>query len=953
MMKFSRYRNIGIIVLLLLFGCGKKEKEVVLIERDGAKYEQGAQKPYSGKMSSKYNNGSRKTEGQYKDGLPVGTWKFWDRHGTEYTGAVSKYVFHEIQSDETLEKIASDFEVDVAQLYELNEDIDKDTGYKIKAGQVIGIKTADESDGQFLFWYDKKRIKIKSHKVFNNSKRNGKWTIWHENGNLARTSSYAAGKKDGSYAFYFNDGSKKEEGVWKNDQRDGLWVKYANNGNTKKEGKYSNGKKDGVWTTWNDKGLIANKYLYENNKVVDKWAFKYQFYSNGKEKSLKSTRNNKLDGENSSWYENGQMKSTGNFKAGKEDGNFEEWYENSQLSTKKTYVEGVLTGEFSTWYENGQMQNKGSNLEGNKDGAYSDWFDSGQMRQEGSYVDNEFYLTTRWNNEGDVLIEDGNGKWIGKNAEGRKLWAKEYQDGRLISDWEYKYEYYDSGQIKNESSFQGGQEDGESTAWFENGDKREEGVWQEGEYLITNRWNKNGNLIITNGEGRIAGKNIEGLVLWEKEFVGGKLEFQWDNVHEYYDNGQLKSETGYSENEKHGRYSVWYEDGQIKENGKNSYGVPYGFYELWLEDGQKREEGMWTEDGEYLIQNRWNKSGNAIITNGAGRIKGKNKEGLVLWEKEYIGGKLEFQWDNKHEYFDNGQLKSETGYFEDKKHGLYKTWFENGQLKEQGKYQHDNQHDGYAVWFEDGQKREDGLWQDGQYLLMNRWLSNGGQLVANGTGGWIGRKEGLEAWKKFYEDGLLKDEWTFEYEYHENGELKTKTGYQGGAKDGEYISWFDNGKQKEEGLWDEGEFLLRNRWSKNGSILLENGNGSWVGRNANGLEVWKRLYVDGILSKEWDYEYEYHGNGQLMSSKRFNKSINDGQFTTWYESGEKRSEDNWENGKKVGKWFSWHSNGQVESEGFYIDDQKDGLWVFYDETGTKVSEGVYAAGALINNDSLE
>jgi len=190
-------------------------------------------------------------------------------------------------------------------------------------------------------------------------------------------------------------------------------------------------------------------------------------------------------------------------------------------------------------------------------------------------------------------------------------------------------------------------------------------------------------------------------------------------------------------------------------------------------------------------------------------------------------------------------------------------------------------------------------------------------------------------------------------EMYENGELKTKTGYQGGAKDGEYISWFDNGKQKEEGLWDEGEFLLRNRWSKNGSILLENGNGSWVGRNANGLEVWKRLYVDGILSKEWDYEYEYHGNGQLMSSKRFNKSINDGQFTTWYESGEKRSEDNWENGKKVGKWFSWHSNGQVESEGFYIDDQKDGLWVFYDETGAKVSEGVYAAGALINNNSLE
>jgi len=862
MIKFSRNRNIGIIVLLLLFGCGKKEKEVVLIERDGVTYEQGAQKPYSGKMSSKYNNGNMKTEGQYKDGLPVGTWKFWDRDGTEYTGAVSKYVFHEIQSGETLKSIANNFEVDVDQLYELNEDIDNDTGDKIKAGQVIGVKTADDADGQFLFWYDKQRIKIKSHKVFINGKRNGKWTFWNENGNIVRTGSYAAGKRDGSYAYYFNDGSKKEEGAWKNDQRDGLWAKYSNNGNTQKEGTYSNGKKDGVWTTWNDKGLIASKYLYENNKVIDKWAFKYQFYSNGNKKTLKSTRNNKLDGKQTTWHQNGQMKSIGNYTTGKENGDFQEWYENGQLSSKKIYVDGVIAGEFSAWYENGQMQSKVNYLNGNMDGAYSEWFDNGQMRQQGSYIDNEFYLTTRWNNEGGILIKDGNGKWVGKNAEGRKLWAKEYQGGRLISDWEYKYEYFDNGQIKKESSFQGGQEDGESTIFFENGKTREEGIWKEGEYLITNRWNKNGNLIIKDGQGKISGKNKEGLVLWEKEFVDGKLEFQWDNVHEYYENGQIKSETGYSENEKHGRYSIWYESGQIKEKGKNRFGAPYGFYEEWLEDGQKREEGTWAEDGENLIQNRWNKNGNSIIKNGAGRIQGKNKEGLVLWEKEYIGGRLEFDQNNEHEYYDNGQVKSETGYFEGKKHGLYKHWFENGQLLKQGKYQNDNSYGRFAEWFENGQLKEQGEYKDGQYFMTNRWSSNGGQLV-------------------------------------------------------------------------------------------KDGNGSWVGRNTAGLEVWKKLYADGLLSKEWNYEYEYFGNGELMSSKRYNNEMNDGLFATWYESGQKRSEGHWEDGKKVGKWLSWHSNGQLESEGSYIDDRKDGLWVSYDETGTKVSEDVYAAGELINNSSLE
>ena len=864
MIKFSRNRNIGIIVLLLLFGCGKKEKEVVLIERDGVTYEQGAQKPYSGKMSSKYNNGNMKTEGQYKDGLPVGTWKFWDRDDTEYTGAVSKYVFHEIQSGETLKSIANNFEVDVDQLYELNEDIDNDTGDKIKAGQVIGVKTADDADGQFLFWYDKQRIKIKSHKVFINGKRNGKWTFWNENGNIVRTGSYAAGKRDGSYAYYFNDGSKKEEGAWKNDQRDGSWVKYTNNGNTQKEGTYSNGKKDGVWTTWNDKGLIASKYLYENNKILDKWAFKYQFYNNGNEKTLKSTRNNKLDGEQKSWYQNGKMKSTGNYSTGKENGDFQEWYENGQLRSKKIHVDGVIAGEFSTWYENGQMQSKVNYLNGNMDGAYSEWFDNGQMRQQGSYIDNEFYLTTRWNNEGGILIKDGNGKWVGKNAEGRKLWAKEYQDGRLISDWEYKYEYFDNGQIKKESSFQGGQEDGESTIFFENGKIKEEGKWVEGEYLISKRWSSKGGLIIKDGQGRIKGSNKDGLVLYEQEYVDGKLEMKWDYKYEYDDNGNIKSQTGYANGLKHGRYSVWFEDGNLNERGKNQDGKPFGFYELWLEGGQKREEGQWTIDGEYLIKNQWSKQGGGILINdGNGSLIGKNKDGLVVWKKEYINGRLEFDQKNEHEFYSNGQVKSETGYFGGKKHGLYKTWYENEQQKTQGKYQLGKDYDRYAEWFENGQLKEQGEYRDGQYFMTNRWSSNGGQLV-------------------------------------------------------------------------------------------KDGNGSWVGTNAKtGLEVWRKLYADGLLSKEWNYEYEYYGNGELMSSKRYNNGVNDGQFTTWYEGGQKRSEGNWEDGKKVGKWFSSHSNGQVESEGFYIDDQKDGLWVSYDETGTKVSEDVYAAGALINNSSLE
>ena len=53
MYKILNVRLFTLLFILLIIGCGKKEKEVVLIERDGVSYEQGAQKPYSGPASSK------------------------------------------------------------------------------------------------------------------------------------------------------------------------------------------------------------------------------------------------------------------------------------------------------------------------------------------------------------------------------------------------------------------------------------------------------------------------------------------------------------------------------------------------------------------------------------------------------------------------------------------------------------------------------------------------------------------------------------------------------------------------------------------------------------------------------------------------------------------------------------------------------------------------------------
>lgn len=68
----------------------------------------------------------------------------------------------------------------------------------------------------------------------------------------------------------------------------------------------------------------------------------------------------------------------------------------------------------------------------------------------------------------------------------------------------------------------------------------------------------------------------------------------------------------------------------------------------------------------------------------------------------------------------------------------------------------------------------------------------------------------------------------------------------------------------------------------------------------------------------------------------------DGKWTTWYESGAVRSEENYSNGAMVGSWKFLYENGKTESE---IDFTK-GTAVYFYQNGTKQSEGGIANGMV-------
>ena len=52
-----------------------------LVDRNGVKYQQDSQKPYSGEIFDLYDNGNKKIEGSYKDGIEDGLWTYWYNNG--------------------------------------------------------------------------------------------------------------------------------------------------------------------------------------------------------------------------------------------------------------------------------------------------------------------------------------------------------------------------------------------------------------------------------------------------------------------------------------------------------------------------------------------------------------------------------------------------------------------------------------------------------------------------------------------------------------------------------------------------------------------------------------------------------------------------------------------------------------------------------------------------------
>jgi antitoxin component YwqK of YwqJK toxin-antitoxin module len=87
-----------------------------------------------------------------------------------------------------------------------------------------------------------------------------------------------------------------------------------------------------------------------------------------------------------------------------------------------------------------------------------------------------------------------------------------------------------------------------------------------------------------------------------------------------------------------------------------------------------------------------------------------------------------------------------------------------------------------------------------------------------------------------------------------------------------------------------------------------------------------------------------HDNGQLKEQFSVLETeggsfIKDGDYKTWFESGQQESIGQFEDGKKQGNWKTWYKNGQMQSDLNYVQDTIDGKYIRWYENGQKLVEG--------------
>jgi antitoxin component YwqK of YwqJK toxin-antitoxin module/S1-C subfamily serine protease len=306
-----------------------------------------------------------------------------------------------------------------------------------------------------------------------------------------------------------------------------------------------------------------------------------------------------FDGESLIYYNTGELEKEYNYINTKIEGLHKTFYKSGKLKVVKNYEKGVEQGEYNSFYESGANRIKFNYINGNIEGDWVAYHESGNLYQTVKYVNNK--------KEGFLKDFDKSGKlnFVQKYQNDLMLSEESFYDsGKTEYIWIYKdgkrngtsKMFYESGEVKKVWNYLNGKLNGKSFIFFRNGNEAEADDYKNGEIINTHVKDKFGNTIYKSnninktlsiyqpykGDDEVDelkdADNAQGTLFEGTPYDSPSMSFNvaikdgiaqylnsinhkktnkgdviFEGMHRtYYDNGQVKKEINYSNDEKNG-----------------------------------------------------------------------------------------------------------------------------------------------------------------------------------------------------------------------------------------------------------------------------------------------------------------------------------------------------------------------------------------------------------------
>ncbi len=112
-----------------------------------------------------------------------------------------------------------------------------------------------------------------------------------------------------------------------------------------------------------------------------------------------------------------------------------------------------------------------------------------------------------------------------------------------------------------------------------------------------------------------------------------------------------------------------------------------------------------------------------------------------------------------------------------------------------------------------------------------------------------------------------------------------------------------------------------------------------------GEEVWCQKIVDGRPVKDGIFIVYNTGGGKMIQGT-YRDGVQQGEWTTWYDNGQRSAIDHYRDGLQDGRHTSWYANGQKAIEGDYRAGKREGVWTRWDPSGLVHRQEVYQNGRV-------